>query len=878
MPVSQYHKLLGDSFNAVQDRFRRLFPACSDRPVAYSQAEDWTEILAQDRRIIRTSDSTTKKSRGKRALLLFTAAAVVCAIAALAVLFTTGPVRIPFLGSLLAMQGTRGAVELSVERASVDFTARGGVEIILEDAKAQIDGPSPVSVRLPKLVAPINVDALYAGKIHFSSLAFEKPRVKVQLTSKIARVPDMEPLMEAVDRISDVVDDQFARRGLEFVRISDGEFELAGKTPRRFKGIDADVFRRNNRVIRAFAKVSGKVSNWRMELARSAPQGAEHKSIGVVVNGITLAELLDPEAASKHGKGLGLPASAKIEATLNASGQFLSANAVARVRNGWFQLGKTLVAFDDAALSLLFKGEKAVDITTSHVIRGNTRVFFTGEVEPDVEGTSEWGIRLDSKYPQFGPADVAEAPHMLDGIQLRGRFDPEERMLNIDRFTARSGKAVIHGVGSLQLTSEGPNLALAAEGEQIPVALAKQVWPITLVPPARRWIIERIDAGTIDSVSYTGAIRPPGFDHRNPDPGWSGDDMRVDMTFSDAAVTPIGNIPQIRGLKGTLTVQDEVLTVAATDGTATSSKGGEIALPSGVFKIFDLPLRDGKTAQITTRMKGKAEDLGAVMNSAPFLVLDRADLKNDGVSGSGRVDVEAKFPLGNEIDLADVDWRATGELTDFTDTNPIMGHTVADADVSPEADRNQVAITGKGVLDGLRADIDLVVPLGRSGVAARQDVIVSVTARQLKDKGIDLTTFLNGAMTLSVTKASDGQEFVVDLQQTEVRLQALGWQKAKGVPATASFKLVETEDERRIKDFKLDAEGARVSGSMRLSADGNLTHASFDTFRLRPGDDAEVDIQRAGDGRYDIIFAGSAFRCARPHPQHAQPRRQQGRR
>ncbi|MDN3719525.1 hypothetical protein QW131_10785 [Roseibium salinum] len=252
------------------------------------------------------------------------------------------------------------------------------------------------------------------------------------------------------------------------------------------------------------------------------------------------------------------------------------------------------------------------------------------------------------------------------------------------------------------------------------------------------------------------------------------------MTFSDAAVTPIGNIPQIRGLKGTLTVQDEVLTVAATDGTATSSKGGEIALPSGVFKIFDLPLRDGKTAQITTRMKGKAEDLGAVMNSAPFLVLDRADLKNDGVSGSGRVDVEAKFPLGNEIDLADVDWRATGELTDFTDTNPIMGHTVADADVSLEADRNQVAITGKGVLDGLRADIDLVVPLGESGVAARQDVIVSVTAKQLKDKGIDLTTFLNGAMTLSVTKASDGQEFVVDLQQTEVRLQALGWQKGQG--------------------------------------------------------------------------------------------------
>ncbi len=808
-----------------------------------------------------SGSAAAKSQKGKRKFLRFAVLAVIVfALAGVAALFASGPVRVPLLGSLLAMQGTRGPVTLSVDRALIDLTAPDGVEVVLEGALAEIAGPSPVSLKLPRLTAPLNVDALLSGKIHFSSLVLDKPRLKVMLKGGPAKVPEMGPLMEAVDRISDVVDDQFARRGLEFVQIRGAAIDLTGALPRHFDDIDADIFRNENRQIRAFAKVSGNVSNWRLELARSAPEGGAEKNIGVVVNGITLAELLGPNAPIKPGKGLRLPASAKIEASLTGDGKFISSNAVARVRNGWFQLGKTLVAFDDAAVSLLFRADSSsVEITKSHVIRGNTRIFFTGSIAPDPKGSSDWQIRLDSKYPQFGSVDVVEEIQMLDGIQVRARFDPHASLLTFDRIIARSGKAVLHGVGTLQVTPKGPYLALAMDAEKIPVALAKQVWPITLVPPVRRWVNERIKAGTIENASFTGAIRPPGFDHRDPDPGWSGNDMRIDMTFSGGAVTPVGDVPEIRGINGTLTVKDETLTVEATDGITTASDGGDVTLPSGIFKIFNLTLRDGKTARIKARMEGKAADLGSLVNSAPFRVLDRAQLKNGGVSGAGVLDIDARFPMAKQIDLADVVWQATGELRDFTDTNPILGHTVESADLRLDADREQVAITGRGVLDGLKADIDLIVPLGGSGVEGRQDVIVSVTADQLKKKGIDLTDFLQGDMTLSVAKASDGQEFAIDLQKTLVRLQALGWQKAKGVPATASFKLVETEGERRIRNFRLKSEGADVRGSMNLSLEGDLINASFDTFKLRPGDDVEVDIQRGAGGRYDIIFAGASF-------------------
>ncbi|MEO9774566.1 AsmA-like C-terminal domain-containing protein [Roseibium sp.] len=800
------------------------------------------------------------QKRKKRRWRLVAAAVVICLFGGVIALFASGPVRVPLLGSVLAYQGTRGPVDLSVGYASLDVTAPDGINIVLRDVEARIDGASPVRISLPRLTAPINRDSLLEGDVHFTWLDLEQPHVEVELKAGPAKVPEMEPLMEAVDQVSDVIDDQFARRGLRFVRIRDASVELAGDSPRHFGKIEADIFRARNRTIRAYAKVAGDVSTWRMELARSAPEGARQKNIGVVVNGITLAELLGSDANAVQGKGLGLPASAKIESRLTGEGQFLSANAVARVRDGWFQLGKTIVAFDDAALSLLFQqGQREIEITPSHVIRGNTQVSFTGTVTPGAGDTPEWAINLNSKNPQFGSSDVPELPHMMDDIEVRARFDPRIGLLSVDRFFAKSGKAVAQGVATVQITPDGPYLAIAADGAQIPVAVAKQLWPITLVPPARRWVNERIKSGLIETISYTGALRPPAFDPRDPEAGWSGDDMRLDMTFSGSAVTPVGDVPQISGLSGTLTVENEVLTVRAGGGTAEAVSGGAVAVPEGEFRILNLPQRDGKIAEVTAHLEGAALDLGSMMNSAPFKVLERAGLKAAKVEGSGNIVIDATFPLENQIDLESVAWRATGELNDFTDGDPIMGHTVRDANVLLEADRDQVAITGKGILDGFQADIDLVVPLGESGVAARQDVVVSVTAAQLKDKGVDLTAFLDGDMTLSVAKAGDEQEFVVDLERTDVHLQALGWQKAKGVPATATFRLLETDGKRKIREFKLISEGVHVAGHMNLSEAGDLVDATFGTFKLRPGDDIEVDIVRATDGRFDIIFAGAAF-------------------
>ena len=241
--------------------------------------------------------------------------------------------------------------------------------------------------------------------------------------------------MEAVDRVSDVVDDQFARRGLSFVKIRDASFELAGSIPRRYRGIDADILRDDNRSIRAFARVAGNISTWRLELARNAPPGANAKSIGVVVNGITLAELLGPNAKSVQGKGLGLPASAKIESRLTGDGKFVSANAVARVRNGWFQLGKTLVAFDDAALHRMVTETRArgFAFNDGHIVSAMNAV---GVPVLDSEGRVVAALSLAAIRERVAPPRLydlvalllAEAVHL--GGMIGRRRDARELIAN----------------------------------------------------------------------------------------------------------------------------------------------------------------------------------------------------------------------------------------------------------------------------------------------------------------------------------------------------------------------------------------------------------------------------------------------------------------
>ncbi|NVK34269.1 MAG: AsmA-like C-terminal domain-containing protein [Rhodobacteraceae bacterium] len=749
---------------------------------------------------------------------------------------------------------------VSAGDTTLDFSDIGKIKVVLNNLALELPGQTSVSVVIPEMDLPLDLGALLRGEVKFSSLSLREPAIVLKMGPNEADVPPFHAMMEAAETVTAAIDRNLVERGLETVEIVDAHIDIMSGAPRSVSGIDLIAWRTDSGRLELSARLKGKRGDWRFQYFRENAQGDELGRQVFLANDVTLSDLLPESQSYRIGKGMALPIAVRLESRFLADGRFESANLVGRMLNGWFRQGRTLVRFDDAAVSLAWRGEDPkVHITRSHVIRGNTQIFYSGEITPPENPEDDWNWTVSTDWAQLGSADVPEPPISLDIFNASGRFVTDDQTLFFDKMEMRVGTAIAQAAGSLQITNQGPYLALAVEGEKFPVGLAKLIWPITLVPPARKWVIENMVTGMLDSFAYQGAIQPPAFDINDPDPGWSGDDVGFEMSFHDLEISPLGEVPHIAGLRGDLRVADEVMKIAAEDGHFVLDGNEKVDVPQGTFTIENLTERDGKVAVLSALVEGPVREIGEIFDSAPLKIAEKADLAISALSGTGQVSVNARFPLVKKLTLEEVDWSAVLKAQDFTTSEPMQGHLLENADIVVEADARSVSVKGQGKLDGLQADIDLIIPLGDSDVTARQGVVLDVTADELAKRGIDLSGFLKGPMSLRVADGVGGRVFAIDLRRTEVNLAAVGWTKSKGVPATAQFRLKETSKQYVVEDFELNTDGATIRGDMVLTTSGELQSATFSRFELRAGDSAALSINRSGSKAYRLALTGASF-------------------
>ncbi|MEH0072830.1 hypothetical protein V6L77_25625 [Pannonibacter sp. Pt2-lr] len=107
------------------------------------------------------------------------------------------------------------------------------------------------------------------------------------------------------------------------------------------------------------------------------------------------------------------------------------------------------------------------------------------------------------------------------------------------------------------------------------------------------------------------------------------DDVRLDLTFYDVDVAPLDTLPPITGLDGTITIDNEVLTVSGRNGRIVEGVAKPVDVPEGTFTIRQLALRSIKPADISLKFAGEAQDLGTLINRPPFRALDKAQMSGE---------------------------------------------------------------------------------------------------------------------------------------------------------------------------------------------------------------------------------------------------------
>ena len=207
--------------------------------------------------------------------------------------------------------------------------------------------------------------------------------------------------------------------------------------------------------------------------------------------------------------------------------------------------------------------------------------------------------------------------------------------------------------------------------------------------------------------------------------------------------------------------------------------------------------------------------MAVLSDTPPLKVAAQQGIVADNLSGDGVLSLDVNLPLyPNSGEKPEPRFHLA--LTDFSSTSPIKEHTIADADLILEGTPKSFTMTGEGTMDGMPASVDLL--LG-TDVESQTDVAVTLDEAARERLGLTFGGLVTGPIKATVKSiAENRQEVALDLKTAQISLPFLGWEKGKGVPATARFVMEKTEEQTRVTDLVVSGKGFAAEGSAHRRA------------------------------------------------------------
>src|SRR5690606_7471640 len=239
--------------------------------------------------------------------------------------------------------------------------------------------------------------------------------------------------------------------------------------------------------------------------------------------------------------------------------------------------------------------------------------------------------------------------------------------------------------------------------------------------------------------------------------------------------------------------------------------------------------------------------------NASFLDLTPADR-----SGLVTGHISADIPLHEGIPAENLGWNVELAFDNLALAKPLEGQEISNATGTMLLDRSRAEITGTANLNGVPAELELLEPLGQSGVERRRKIELQLPDEDRERLFPGLSSLIFGPVIVTYEQASGRERNIsVDLAAARLSVPWIGWQKGSGIPAQASFVMRESEGQTELSDFQLSGESCGLAGRIVLS-EGQLQQARFSQVRFNRGDQLSADINAKGGG-YDVVVRGEAF-------------------
>jgi AsmA-like C-terminal region len=601
-----------------------------------------------------------------------------------------------------------------------------------------------------------------------------------------------------------------------------------------------------------------------------------------------------PQLALLEGLDVPLSADALFELTTNGdvrSGQIDMSIQPGRVFLPWF--GRLPLAVDRGTLAVRYDGAaKRFDLEPSTLSWAQNTVRLKGAAlrrtvdasKPLVGGGRyAWDYEISSIDGALAGDDQGAAIP-IERVLARGVLSSATGQMSLAEFVFRAGGGEISasgdasGVGGVAgsspqvLSSSAPSSGASGmraelNGQISPMSadVLKKLWPRTLAPDARRWIIEHLNRGQLTSGQFklaTQGVAPSGDQQALPD-------TRLSLTIeaTGLALKLAQGVPALEIPKSLVRVEGQTLEVTAADASILASDNKRLSVKGLRFTAVETNPNEQAIGEVAFRVSGPLAAALDIADRDPMLLLKSNGIILSGVEGKIDGQFKLTMPIAENVQPTEIKTEGKLRISDGRLRQAVGPHDISGAAISIDVSDKAIDVKGEMLIKGVP------VKLGGQHVfyvpPERQSPIRLTANLDTADRaalGLELNDVVQGEVPLELTITRDVKGDTVarvraDLTKAELTLESIAWKKAAGRAAVFQFDPVRTQNNQRIElqNVRLVGDDVAMEGNMALGPDGKLREFTFPDFSINVVTRLDVQGKLRGDNVWDVKAKGTTF-------------------
>ncbi|WP_417318164.1 AsmA-like C-terminal domain-containing protein [Emcibacter sp.] len=447
----------------------------------------------------------------------------------------------------------------------------------------------------------------------------------------------------------------------------------------------------------------------------------------------------------------------------------------------------------DAVLQLRFSnlspGMLAADIRELEEIT-SLNVPLNGIIDIAIDKTLDLDsviFELEAGKGSLNPAQLYPAPVALDNMFLSGHYSGEKQIIFLDQFELQLHKSIIRGDGLVYGSMDQPGMTINASIDSLMFSDLVTYWPPERARGARKWIAKNIRAGSVHNGTMDVKIEPEMWLADSLPP--TAFEFRFDIR--DVVADYLRPMPLLKNVNGTayLNLKDFTLTAEKGDIEGVTVRNGRL-----VFSDID---KKGKAlASFALPLEGTVEDILAVIDHKPLGYPSKYGIEPGSVTGHGNALLSLSFPLIKNLTLKQVEFNVDAVVDDLKIPHLSDNLAITDGDIRLLVNGDALKAEGQVHMNGVgfAAEWHEKFKASEGEFPTNYHIRGKLAGADWDAFNLPFRPYVEGPAEVDLTIEGRGAKLVsgrgtVDLGESRITFDPIGWVKEKDVPARADFAL-----------------------------------------------------------------------------------------